>query len=108
MAAEGVTLPFTDLGLQPRTITTRHFYHDVHDRYQGTPLCWVGDIGDSIYKPEEHLIETLSDMVAVGMDFEREDFSLWSPIVRSDDFLARLENDHPGIFKIVQPFLNPY
>ncbi len=107
VAAVGVTLPFTDLGLQPRTITTRHFYHDVHDRYQGTPLCWVGDIGDSIYKPEEHLIETLSDMLAVGMDFEREDFSLWSPIVRSASFLTRLENEHPQILKKVQPYLRP-
>ncbi|MGD8963834.1 MAG: hypothetical protein PVH43_15030, partial [Desulfobacterales bacterium] len=103
VAAVGVTLPFTDLGLQPRTITTRHFYHDLNDRYQGTPLCWVGDIGDSIYKPEEHLIITLSDMLAVGMDFEREDFSLWSPIVRSAAFLARLENEHPEILSQVRP-----
>ncbi|MGD9173970.1 MAG: hypothetical protein PVF29_07405, partial [Desulfobacterales bacterium] len=92
---------------QPRTITTRHFYHDLNDRYQGTPLCWVGDIGDSIYKPEEHLIETLSDMLAVGMDFEREDFSLWSPIVRSAAFLARLENEHPEILSQVRPYLKP-
>ena len=77
------------------------------DRYQGTPLCWVGDIGDSIYKPEEHLIETLSDMLAVGMDFEREDFSLWSPIVRSAQFLERLENEHSDIFKQVRPYLKP-
>ena len=107
VAAVGVTLPYTDLGLQPRTITTQHFYHDLKDRYQGTPLCWVGDIGDSIYKPEEHLIETLSDMLAVGMDFEREDFSLWSPIVRSAPFLERLENEHSDIFKQVRPYLKP-
>ncbi len=107
VAEVGVSLPFTDLGLQPRTITTQHFYHDLHDRYQGTPLCWVGDIGDSIYKPDAHLIETLSDMVAVGMDFEREDFSLWSPIVRSAPFLSRLENEHQQVFKQVQPYLKP-
>jgi len=107
VAEKGVTMPFTDLGLQPQTIITRHFYHDLNERYQGNPLCWVGDIGDSIYKPEDHLIETLSDMLAVGMDFEREDFSLWSPIVRSDQFLARLETSHGEVFKTVVGYLKP-
>jgi hypothetical protein len=105
VAEQGVTMPFTDLGLQPRTIVTRHFYQDLNERYQGTPLCWVGDIGDSIYKPEDHLIETLSDMLAVGMDFEREDFSLWSPIVRSEQFLHRLETSHREVFAQVAGYL---
>jgi len=67
----------------------------------------VGDIGDSIYKPEDHLVETLSDMLAVGMDFEREDFSLWSSIVRSDRFLARLESAHGEVFRTVAKYLKP-
>ena len=107
VAEKGVSLPFTDLGLQPRTIVTQHFYQDLKDRYQGTPLCWVGDIGDSIYKPEEHLMETLCDMLAVGMDFEREDFSLWSPIVRSEQFFAGLQDAHPDVFKQVGSYLSP-
>ena len=107
VAEEGVSLPFTDLGLQPRTVMTRHFYQDLHDRYQGTPLCWVGDIGDSIYKPNDHLIETLADMLAVGMDFDREDFSLWSPLVRSEQFLSRLEASHADVFKQVGRYLSP-
>jgi hypothetical protein len=107
VAEEGVTMPFTDLGLQPRTVVTHHFYQDLKDRYQGTPLCWVGDIGDSIYKPEDHLLETLSDMQAVGMDFEREDFSLWSPIVRSEQFLTRLETAHKKVFDQVARYLKP-
>ena len=107
VAEEGVTMPFTDLGLQPRTIVTQHFYQDLKDRYQGTPLCWVGDIGDSIYKPEDHLIETFSDMLAVGMELDREDFSLWSPIMRSEHFLKRFEAEHPEIFKQVAGYLKP-
>ena len=107
VAEKGVTMPFTDLGLQPQTIVTRHFYHDLNKRYQGKPLCWVGDIGDSIYKPQDHLIETLSDMLAVGMDLERENFSLWSPIVRSDAFLARLETAHRDVFAAVAGYLKP-
>jgi len=105
VAEKGVSKPFTDLGLQPHTIVTRKFYQDLHDRYQGTPLCWVGDIGDSIYQPERHLMETLGDMLTVGMDFDREDFSLWSPIVRSDQFLARFEASHPEAFKEVGRYL---
>lgn len=107
VAEVGVSLPFTDLGLLPRTIITRHFYQDLFDRYQGTPLCWVGDIGDSIYKPDDHLIETLSDMLAVGMDFDREDFSLWSPIVRSEKFLARLHAEHADVYKQVGHYFRP-
>jgi hypothetical protein len=107
VAEQGVTMPFTDLGLQPHTIVTHHFYHDLKDRYQETPLCWVGDIGDSIYKPEDHLIETFSDMLAVGMDFDREDFSLWSPIMRSEHFLTRFEAEHPQVFKELKRYLRP-
>jgi hypothetical protein len=107
VAEEGVTLPFTDLGLQPHTIVTQKFYQDLNDRYQGTPLCWVGDIGDSIYKPVDHLQETLSDMLAVGMDFDREDFSLWSPIVRSAEFLNHLEAAHADVYKKVAGYLKP-
>jgi hypothetical protein len=107
VAEEGVTMPFTDLGLQPRTIVTQKFYQDLKDRYQGTPLCWVGDIGDSIYKPEDHLLETLSDMLSVGMDFDREDFSLWSPIVRSTEFLNHLEAAHADVYKQVVGYLKP-
>jgi hypothetical protein len=93
VAKEGVSKPFTDLGLQPR--------------YQGTPLCWVGDIGDSIYKPEQYLMETLEDMLNVGMDPEREDFSLWSPIVRSDHFLTQFEASRPKIFSQVARYFTP-
>jgi hypothetical protein len=107
VAEKGVTMPFTDLGLQPLTVVTHNFYQDLQKRYQGTPLCWVGDIGDSIYKPEDHLMETLSDMLAVGMDLEREDFSLWSRIVLSEPFLEHLEASHPAIFRTVGKYLKP-
>jgi len=39
------------------------------------------------------------------MDFEREDFSLWSPVVRSNRFLTQLEASHPNIFKEVGRYL---
>jgi hypothetical protein len=46
-------------------------------------------------------------MLAVGMDFERENFSLWSPIVRSDEFLARLESGHGEVYNAVAKYLKP-
>jgi hypothetical protein len=43
----------------------------------------------------------------VGMDFEREDFSLWSPSVRSEQFLSRLQDSHPDVFQQVGRYLSP-
>ena len=54
-----------------------------------------------------HLLETLSDMLAVGMDFDREDFSLWSPIVRLPEFLNHLESAHTDVYKQVAGYLKP-
>jgi hypothetical protein len=44
-------------------------------------------------------------MLAVGMDFDREDFSLWSPIMRSEHFLTRFETEYPEVFKQVAGYL---
>jgi hypothetical protein len=46
-------------------------------------------------------------MLAVGMDFDREDFSLWSPIMRSEHFLARFETEQPHTFKELKRYLRP-
>lgn len=100
VAEKGVVKPFTDLGLQPRTIVTKDFCNDLSRRYQGTPLCWVGDIGDSLYQVHEYLIETLSDMVSAGMDLEKEDFSIWNPVIRSKGFLEELERREKKLFNI--------
>jgi hypothetical protein len=48
---------------------------------------------------------TFSDMLAVGMDFDREDFSLWSPIMRSEHFLARFETEKPEVFNALKRYL---
>ncbi len=105
VAEKGVQLPFTDLGLQPKTIMTKGLYHDIHKRYQGTPICWIGDIGDSLYKVDEYLVETLSDMVAVGMDLDKEDFAFWNPRLRSPEFLDHLKKTDPTLYKNLAPRL---
>lgn len=105
VAEKGVTKPFTDLGLQPKTVITKTFYHDLDVRYQGTPICWIGDIGDSLYKTHEYMMETIYDMVAVGMDLSREDFAFWNPAVRSKEFLAKFKRQQPELFAKVEIFL---
>lgn len=103
VAEKGICKPFTDLGLQPKTIVTREFYSDLSRRYQDTPLCWVGDIGDSLYKTQDYLIETLCDMVHIGMDLEKEDFSKWPDMVRSSDLLERLAAHDKEVYRVIAP-----
>ena len=99
VAEQGVSLPFTDLGLQPKTIVTKDFYTMLNQRYQGLPICFVGDIGDSLYKTHDYMIETLSDMKELGFDFSKEDFSLWNDRFRTEEFRQKLNESHPDIYK---------
>lgn len=103
--AQGVDLPNTDLGLQPRTIVTRDFYAALNDRYQGKPICWVGDIGCSMFKVPKHIDETLRHMVHHGWDFDREDFSAWNPMLRRGDFHAEFAKRNPELFRAVERFI---
>lgn len=105
VAEKGVGKPFTDLGLQPRTIVTRDFYKMVDARYQSTSLCWVGDIGDSLYKVHDHMIETISDMSTIGMDLTRENFSAWNPVIRTKDFRWEFKEKDPELFAKVEDLI---
>jgi len=101
VAEEGVQKPFTDLGLQPQTIVTKDFYNALKVRYQDKPLCWVGDIGDSLYKTHEYLLETLHDMVALDMDLTKENFSQWNHELYSKEFLKKLKAREPKLYEKV-------
>ena len=74
-------------------------------RYQDTPICWLGDVGDSMYKTVDYLIETMHDMVAMGMDISKENFSTWPEIIHTDWFLDELVHRLPGIFNKVAPLI---
>jgi len=102
VAAEGVRKPFTDLGLQPRTIVSRTFHSALHYRYQGKPLCWLGDVGDSLYKPVEHLIETVEDMAALDWDFGQEDFSHWPTMTASPEVLDVIAQRWPAVAEMAR------
>src|SRR3989339_1584194 len=99
VAEKGVCKPFTDLGLQPLTIVTRNFYKTLSERYQGSPLCWVGDIGDSLYKTHEYMIETLTDMFKLNMDFGKEDFSQWNHALFSKTFQTKLKKRESEVYE---------
>lgn len=100
VAKEGISKPYTDLGLREKTIVTKEFCRDLRSRYQDKPICWVGDIGDSLYKTHKYLIETLSDMNKIGLDLSKEDFSFWDPEIRSKEFLEKLKKQKPEVYKI--------
>jgi len=95
VAEKGINKPFTDLGLQPKTIVSKIFFDALKERYQGTPLCWVGDIGDSLYKTHDYLLDTISDMLKTGMDLSKENLSRWNPTVFSGEFIAKLKTHDP-------------
>jgi hypothetical protein len=97
VAEVGLHKPYTDLGLLPRTIVTREFFDALARRYQGKPLCWLGDVGDSLYKPLDHLLETLRDMTLLGWDFRAEDFDEWPEVIRGAEFREALAGRFPEV-----------
>jgi len=105
VAPEGLKLPYTDLGLRPRTIMTREFCAAARHRYQDTSLCFVGDIGDSIHRTKRYIMETLDDMRLIGFDFEREDWSRWNPNVFSEYFRQKLAEVFPETSQHFETFL---
>ena len=108
VAEKGVSLPFTDLGLLPKTIVTEQFYQALKIRYQDTSICWLGDVGDSMYKTLDYIIETLHDMVVTGMDLTKENFDEWPDFVHTDQFLELLVHQLPGVFNKIAPFLKEW
>lgn len=103
--ANGVELPNTDLGLQPRTVMTHAFCEQVVERYQGKPICWVGDFGHRLFNRPKHVVETLRDMLHHGWDFAREDFSSWNPILFRPEFLEVFARKEPAVFAEVEKFI---
>ncbi len=101
VAPVGLRLPYTDLGLRPLTITTREFSCALRQRYQGTGLCHVGDIGDSIHHVLRYLMETLDDMRLKGMDFSRENWHVWPEDIKREDFLERLAREFPEASRLL-------
>ena len=96
-------LPLTDLSILSRgSITTKEFYERTVRRYQGTRMCCVGDIGESLENPVPYSIHTLWEMQIVGMDPNKEDWSAWTVDVRAKTFQKKVEDFNPALADYVR------
>ena len=91
-------LPLTDLSMiSPGSITTKELYEKAFRRYQGTRMCCVGDIGESLEDPVKYSIHTLWEMQILGMDPKKEDWSVWTVDVRTEEMKKRVHDFNPSL-----------
>jgi hypothetical protein len=91
-------LPLTDLSMiSPGSITTKVLYEKALRRYQGTRMCCVGDIGESLENPVQYSIHSLWEMQILGMDPKKEDWSAWTIDVRTEEMKKRVHDFDPSL-----------
>ncbi|OGQ00489.1 MAG: hypothetical protein A2026_11195 [Deltaproteobacteria bacterium RBG_19FT_COMBO_46_12] len=91
-------LPLTDLSVVSLgSITTSEFYEKAFRRYQGTRMCCVGDIGESLEEPLQYSIHTLWEMQILGMDPKKEDWGVWTVDVRGKCFQKYVQEFNPAL-----------
>jgi hypothetical protein len=91
-------LPLTDLSMiSPGSITTKELYEKAFRRYQGTRMCCVGDIGESLENPVQYSIHTLREMQILGMDPKKEDWNTWTVDVREKSFQKKVSDFNPAL-----------
>jgi len=93
-------LPLTDLSIiSPGSITTKELYEKAFRRYQGTRMCCVGDIGESLENPVQYSIHSLWEMQILGMDPKKEDWSAWTIDVRTEEIKKRVFDFNPALLE---------
>jgi len=93
-------LPLTDLSVvSSGSITTQDFYQKAFQRYQGTRMCCVGDIGESLEDPVQYSIHTLWEMQILGMNPKKEDWDAWTVNVREESFQKKVSDFSPSLFQ---------
>jgi hypothetical protein len=91
-------LPLTDLPiLNPGSITTKAFYEKAVRRYQGTRMCSVGNVTESLEDPIQYSIHTLWEMQILGMDPKKENWEAWTVDVRQETFRKAVADFNPGL-----------
>jgi hypothetical protein len=91
--------PLTDLSLMsPGSITTKAFYEKAFHRYQGTGMCSIGDIGDSLKDPLRYSLHTLWEMEILKMDPKKEDWGAWTFDIRGKRFQKKVLDFNPVLF----------
>jgi hypothetical protein len=93
-------LPLTDLSvMSPGSITTKALHEKAFDRYQGTRMCCVGDIGESLEDPIQYSIHTLWEMQILGMDPKKENWDSWTVNVRAKSFKEKVVHFNPSFLE---------
>jgi hypothetical protein len=93
-------LPLTDLSIiSLGSITTKMLYEKAIRRYQGTRMCCVGDIGESLENPVQYSIHTLWEMKLLGMDPKKEDWESWTVDVRTETMKKKVHDFNPSLIE---------
>lgn len=101
-------LPLTDLSMiSPGSITTKMLYEKAIRRYQGTRMCCVGDIGESLENPVQYSIHTLWEMQLLGMDPKKEDWESWTVDVRTEEMKKKISKFNPALFEYFKLLWTP-
>ena len=96
-------LPLTDLSvISPGSITTKDLYQKAFLRYQGTRMCCIGDIGESLEDPLQYSIHTLWEMQLLGMDPNKENWNNWTTDVRQKEVQKKIYEFNPALFDYVK------
>jgi len=91
--------PLSDLSvMSPGSITTNEFYGRAFHRYQGTQMCCVGDIGESLNNPFQYSLQTLWEMQILGMDPKKENWDAWTVDIRGESFKKKVFDFNPSLF----------
>lgn len=91
-------LPLTDLSMvSPGSVATKELYEKAFRRYQGTRMCCVGDIGESLEDPVRYSIHTLQEMQILGMDPKKEDWDAWTVDVRTEEMKKKIQDFNPSL-----------
>jgi hypothetical protein len=91
-------LPLTDLSvISPGSITTKEFYEKAFHRYQGTRMCCIGDIGESLENLIQYSIHTLWEMQILGMNPKKEDWNAWTVDVRTEELKQKVHDFNPPL-----------
>jgi len=99
-------LPLTDLPVtNPGSITTKGFYEKAFQRYQGTRMCCVGDIGESLDDPIQYSIHTLWEMQVLRMDPKKEDWTAWTVDVQAKEMKKKVHDFNPSLTEYFKEIL---
>jgi hypothetical protein len=83
--------------IDPGSITTKELYERALHRYQGTRMCCVGEIAESLEDPVHYSLHTLREMQLWGMDPKKEDWSTWTVNPQTEKMKKKVQAFNPSL-----------